>query len=159
MPQLTLARLLGEPTLSSGRQAKTTPETLTMVTAVDGQPQFRVALTSHEARSKKDAAADPVPTTPDGGPATSGPSSGGPAISGPATPAAQVARPNVLFLLADDLRPQLGVYGRRASTPNLDQLAAQGTTFERAYAQITVRLTFTSVSDYARPSGNLFFFF
>lgn len=48
-------------------------------------------------------------------------------------------KPNVLFIMADDLRPQLGLYGHRAYTPNLDALAERGTTFERAYAQITVR--------------------
>ncbi len=48
------------------------------------------------------------------------------------------ARPNVLFLLADDLRPELGAYGGRALTPNLDRLAAQGVVFDRAYAQTTV---------------------
>ena len=48
----------------------------------------------------------------------------------------QQVRPNVLFILADDLRPQLGVYGRRAQTPNLDRLAEESITFERAYAQV-----------------------
>jgi len=46
--------------------------------------------------------------------------------------------PNVLFLLADDLRPQLGVYGNRAHTPSLDRLGREGVTFENAFAQITV---------------------
>ena len=55
-----------------------------------------------------------------------------------AIPTAQ-KKPNVLFIMADDLRPQLGLYGHRAYTPNLDALAERGTTFERAYAQITVR--------------------
>eukprot|EP00613_Pedinella_sp_CCMP2098_P017185 CAMPEP_0171751912 /NCGR_PEP_ID=MMETSP0991-20121206/42293_1 /TAXON_ID=483369 /ORGANISM="non described non described, Strain CCMP2098" /LENGTH=162 /DNA_ID=CAMNT_0012353175 /DNA_START=126 /DNA_END=611 /DNA_ORIENTATION=+ len=32
--------------------------------------------------------------------------------------------PNILFVVADDLRPQLGVYGKRAWTPNLDRLAS-----------------------------------
>ena len=49
-------------------------------------------------------------------------------------------KPNVLFIIADDLRPQLGIYGNRAATPNLDELAQQpgALTFERAFAQITV---------------------
>ena len=46
----------------------------------------------------------------------------------------------MLFIIADDLRPQLGIYGNRAATPNLDELAQQpgALTFERAFAQITV---------------------
>lgn len=45
-------------------------------------------------------------------------------------------RPNVLFILADDLRPQLGLYNHKAITPNLDMLSASGVTFERAHAQV-----------------------
>ena len=42
--------------------------------------------------------------------------------------------------MADDLRPQLGIYGDRASTPHLTRLAAEpgAMTFQRAFAQITV---------------------
>lgn len=42
---------------------------------------------------------------------------------------------NVLFIISDDLRPELGCYGGLASTPYLDQLAHQGVQFNRAYAQ------------------------
>lgn len=45
-------------------------------------------------------------------------------------------KPNVLFILADDLRPQLSVFGHRAVTPNLDKLSETGITFERAHAQV-----------------------
>lgn len=45
-------------------------------------------------------------------------------------------RPNVLFLISDDLRNELGCYGSElAKTPNLDRLAAEGVRFDRAYCQ------------------------
>ena len=45
-------------------------------------------------------------------------------------------RPNVLFIIVDDLRPQLGAYGfPEVHTPSIDRLAAQGALFERAYVQ------------------------
>ena len=38
---------------------------------------------------------------------------------------------NVLWLLVDDLRPQLGAYGQRETqTPRLDALAREGVVFE-----------------------------
>lgn len=43
---------------------------------------------------------------------------------------------NVLFLMADDLRPELGCYGvPLIKTPHLDALAAAGVRFDRAYCQ------------------------
>jgi arylsulfatase A-like enzyme len=46
------------------------------------------------------------------------------------------ARPNVLFIVVDDLRDWVGFLGRhpQAKTPNLDRLAARGVAFTRAYA-------------------------
>jgi len=44
--------------------------------------------------------------------------------------------PNVLFVVVDDLRPQLKCYGVDwILSPNIDALADQGTVFERAYCQ------------------------
>jgi arylsulfatase A-like enzyme len=53
------------------------------------------------------------------------------------TQAGAADKPNVLFLAVDDLRPQLRCYGREfMQTPNIDQLAARGQLFERAYCMV-----------------------
>ena len=60
---------------------------------------------------------------------------GAPTETSPAGPPAR-PRPDVLLVLVDDLRPDLGCYGdARALTPHLDRLAREGVVFERAYCQ------------------------
>ena len=56
--------------------------------------------------------------------------------------------PNILFIIADDLRPNLGAYGDEiAVTPHLDKLAEESLVFNRAYCQKAV----------CWPSRNSFF--
>lgn len=45
-------------------------------------------------------------------------------------------RPNVLFIISDDLNNDMGTYGRpEFLTPNIDRLAKEGLQFNRAYCQ------------------------
>jgi arylsulfatase A-like enzyme len=55
----------------------------------------------------------------------------------PAEIARPARKPNVLFLMADDMRVEIGCYGSRfgAQTPNLDALAKAGVRFDRNYCQ------------------------
>ncbi|MHC4995264.1 MAG: sulfatase [Planctomycetota bacterium] len=48
-------------------------------------------------------------------------------------------RPNVLFIISDDLNNALGCYGHPlVKTPNIDRFAARGVLFQKAYCQYAV---------------------
>ncbi|HEV7312632.1 sulfatase [Sphingopyxis sp.] len=48
-------------------------------------------------------------------------------------------KPNILFIMIDDLRPDLGIYGHpTAQTPNMDALGKSGIVFENAFVSQAV---------------------
>ena len=56
-----------------------------------------------------------------------------------ATFAKDKAKPNVLLICVDDLKPLLGCYGNaKIKSPNIDRLASRGLLFERAYCNQAV---------------------
>lgn len=58
-----------------------------------------------------------------------------------------IGLPNVLHLIADDMRPQMGAYGQKIMlTPHLDALASSSLIFDQAYTQFA----------YCAPSRNSF---
>jgi arylsulfatase A-like enzyme len=53
--------------------------------------------------------------------------------------AAEARKPNILWLIAEDMGPALGCYGReQVWTPNLDRLAAEGVRYTHAYTTAPV---------------------
>lgn len=63
---------------------------------------------------------------------------------------------NVLFIIVDDLRPELNCYGAKyMKTPNIDRLASQGVMFENAYCNIPVSgASRASLFSGLRPANN-----
>lgn len=68
-------------------------------------------------------------------------------------------KPNVLFIAADDLRPQLGCYGHdHVKSPNIDELAGKGLLFERTYCQQAICMASRAslMSGYRPDKGQIF---
>jgi arylsulfatase A-like enzyme len=61
-------------------------------------------------------------------------------LAGSAVAAVDSEKPNIIFVLSDDLaQGDLGCYGQKLiQTPNLDQMAAEGTRFTQAYCGTSV---------------------
>ena len=65
---------------------------------------------------------------------------------------------NVLFVMVDDLRPELSLYGQnQIISPNIDALGASGVTFNRAYCNVPVcGASRASLLTGVRPTANRF---
>ncbi|MBU3020418.1 sulfatase [Aestuariibacter sp. A3R04] len=72
--------------------------------------------------------------------------------------ASQTNQHNIVMIIVDDLRPVLGTYGdEKAYTPNIDRLASQGVTFNKAYANVPVcGASRASLLTGLRPTKNRF---
>jgi arylsulfatase A-like enzyme len=68
------------------------------------------------------------------------------------------AQTNVLFIAVDDLRPELGCYGKEyMHTPNIDLLASKGVLFENAFCMVpTCGASRASVMSSRRPAPTRF---
>lgn len=67
------------------------------------------------------------------------------------------AKPNILFIIVDDLRPELACFGQKIHTPNIDKLAKSGVLFERAYCNVPVcGASRASLFTGTRPTRNRF---
>jgi len=73
------------------------------------------------------------------------------ACAGSAADAAGDSRPNILLIVADDLRyADLGVYGSDFETPNIDALAARGMLFTQFHTAPMCAPTRSSCSTLSR---------
>ena len=72
--------------------------------------------------------------------------------------AADDARPNVLFIAVDDLRPKLACYGEtEIHSPNIDRLAKSGVLFQQAFCMVpTCGASRASLMTGIRPTANRF---
>ncbi len=71
---------------------------------------------------------------------------------------AAASKPHVLFISIDDLRPELGCYGKtQIKSPHIDRLAEEGVLFKRAYCQVpTCGASRASLFSGLRPTPNRF---
>lgn len=69
-----------------------------------------------------------------------------------------VTKPNILFIVVDDLRPELNFYGaKHIHSPNLDKLASKSLIFNRAYCNVPVcGASRASLLTGARPTRSRF---
>ena len=69
-----------------------------------------------------------------------------------AQPQQTARRRNVLYIIVDDLRPELGYSvpngNHHISTPNVDALAARSMVFDRAYVQQGVSVRLATMIDF-----------
>ncbi len=67
-------------------------------------------------------------------------------------------KPNVLFIMIDDLRPELNCFGKsNIKSPNIDALANESAVFDKAYCQVPVcGASRASLLTGLRPSNNRF---
>ena len=73
------------------------------------------------------------------------------------TPSAGGKKPNILFLMVDQMTPfMIGPYGQKAAiTPNLDRLARNGATFDNAYCNAPLCVpSRTSMFSAGSPRGS-----
>ena len=108
---------------------------LAVSTAIPAALAAFVAQTAKSADGRANPPGEPPQATAhrDGSPYPTAHRDGSPY---PKTPNSALRAPNILFIIADDLRPELGCYGYRAAiTPNIDRLAASGVRFNNAYCQ------------------------
>jgi arylsulfatase A-like enzyme len=71
----------------------------------------------------------------------------------------QGAKPNVLFIAVDDLRPELGCYQQpHIKSPNIDRLARRGLVFDRTYCQQAICMSSRAslLSGYRPDNGQIY---
>jgi iduronate 2-sulfatase len=57
------------------------------------------------------------------------------------TEGAEAQQKNILFIAVDDLRPELGYYGKEEiKSPNIDNFAKTAIVFNRAYCQMAISM-------------------
>ena len=74
--------------------------------------------------------------------------------AGDENPGSSNTRPNVLFIAVDDLRPELGCYGKSyISSPNIDRLATEGCLFTNHFVQVPTCLAVQHAYRHVAPGA------